>query len=163
MVRSRRKGETLKQTGLRLPTEILDRLRSGKLGLSDEIRDRLERTFKEDDSDPVTRELFAGLANIADLLRQDFNVQWHALPEAHEAFVTAVTRRLAAYKPSTPDTPVSSAVALDLLSVRPETAGVLREADDQRQNDRPHLKALQQRRISRLGQHIRAKQEGSDE
>ena len=94
-MQSKRKREALVQTGLRLEAEILDRLRSGGRSLSDEIRDRLERTFKEDALDPATRELRDGLLNMAAALRPDFEAEWHSSPYAHAAFAEAVMRRLA--------------------------------------------------------------------
>jgi hypothetical protein len=152
-----RKREALVQTGLRLESEILNRLRSGGRGLSDEIRDRLERTFREDAIDPVTRELRDGLLSIAALLRSDFAADWHASPWAYKAFAAAIVQRLAEYEP--PARPPSPSV--DALFDPPETIGRLRERDDQRAHDYPQLKASKQRKTARLlsARHLKAKKE----
>jgi hypothetical protein len=147
-VRSRRKGRVMIQTGLRLEAEILDRLRSGKLGLSDEIRDRLERTFREDGLDPNIRELCDALLNLAERVRTDFG-DWHSSPSAHKAFVAAVTQRLAGYAP--PPTPASPGPpgASDLFAANAEMLGQVREQDDRRQHSYPHLEAAAKRRAAR--------------
>jgi hypothetical protein len=64
--------------------------------IAEEIRRRIERTIKED-ADPVTRELWDGLVNIAAKLREDYNAEWHASSKAREAFSAAMVQRLEAY------------------------------------------------------------------
>jgi hypothetical protein len=153
----------LVQTGLRLEAEILDRLRSGGRGLSDEIRERLERTFKEDAIDPVTRELRGGLLTIAARLRADYGAEWHASWYAHQAFTAAIKQRLAGYEP--PEPPPSAAVA-DLFEP-PDTVGRLRERDDQRAQSYPHLEGAQKRhstrRMARAARHMKATRENDHE
>jgi hypothetical protein len=124
------------QIGVRLDPAVVDRLRASEHGFSDEIRDRLERTFKYDEVDPVTRELLEGLINIAALLRVDFRAEWHAWPGAYEAFKAAVVQRLSAYAPG-PGMLVDpeSAIQEDEL----ETIGRMRERDDLRAHAYRHL------------------------
>jgi hypothetical protein len=138
---------SLVQVGIRLDPAVADRLRRGQGGLSDEIRERLERTFKYDEVDSVTRELVEGLINIAALLSVDFKAEWHAWPGAYEAFAAAVVQRLSAYAP--PPAPG--------MMVDPETEikedetkmiGRTRERDDRRAHDYPHLKAAQLQKSS---------------
>lgn len=151
-VRRKAKSGTLVQTGLRLEAEILDRLRGGSRGLSDEIRDRLERTFAEELIDAATRELREFLANIAADVRADFGCEWHVAPRAHEAFAAAVAHRIAAYAAAVGE--VGSAD--DLLHLGPDeppaVIGRLRERDDRRTHDYPQLRAA----VERAAKHLRA-------
>jgi hypothetical protein len=147
----------LVQTGLRLESKTIDRLRHGDRGLSDEIRDRIERTFKEDQIDPVTREFRDGLINIAELLRLDFGAEWHNSTRAHQAFAAALVQRLAAYAPP-PDQP---SAAVEALFDQPETIGQLRERDDRRAHAYQHLEAAQKGKTGKLLRHIKGKGEKS--
>jgi hypothetical protein len=65
-------ARSLVHVGVRVDPAIADRLRASERGLSDEIRERLERSFKYDEVDPVTRELAEGLINIAALVAPRF-------------------------------------------------------------------------------------------
>jgi hypothetical protein len=154
---------TLVQTGLRLEAEILDRLRSGGRGLSDEIRDRLQRTFKEDAIDPVTRELRDGLVSIAARLHLDSGAEWYASPYAHRAFVAAIAQRVDAYAPP----PEESSAAVSDLFEPPDTVGRLRERDDRRAQSYPHLEGAQKRhstrRMARAARHMKGKRENDHE
>jgi hypothetical protein len=162
VVRRKASGKaTLIQTGLRLEAEILDRLRSSDRGLSDEIRERLERTFKEDTTDPATRELCQFLVNLTVQVHRDFNMDWHRWPKAHAAFTAAVAQRLAGYTPP----PTHDAAATDLLGPHdpPETIGRLRETDDRRAGSYPVLVASLKRwaaaKTASFGRAMRAKKE----
>jgi hypothetical protein len=116
---------TLIQTGLRLEPKILEKLRSGR-GVSEEIRDRLQRAFAEDELNFVTRELRDGIANIAKLLRQDFGTEWHTSRAAHEAFAAALAQRIAAYAP-----PAEAPIDADSeILGAPDIIGRMRERDD---------------------------------
>jgi hypothetical protein len=128
------------QVGVRLDPEVADRLRGSPRGISDEIRERLERTFKYDEVDPVTRELVEGLINIAALLCVDFGGDWHAWPGAHKAFAAAVAQRLSAYAP-----PSGMVVDPESGFQEDETKiiGRVREKDDRRAHNYPHLNAAQ--------------------
>jgi hypothetical protein len=131
---------SLVHVGVRVDHAIADRLRASERGLSDEIRERLERTFKYDEVDPVTRELVEGLINIAALLRIDFKAEWHAWLGAYEAFAVAVAQRLSAYAP-----PSGMVVDPESGFQEDETKiiGRVRERDDRRAHNYPHLKAAQ--------------------
>lgn len=143
--REARTGQTdadrsLVQVGIRLDPAVADRLRRGQGGLSDEIRERLERTFKYDEVDPVTRELVEGLINIAALLRVDFRAEWHAWPGAYEAFAAAVVQRLAAYAPP-PAPEMMVDPESEIKEDETKMIGRTRERDDRRAHDYPHLEA----------------------
>jgi MoxR-like ATPase len=162
VVQKSQRRETLVQTGLRLEAEILDRLRSGDRALSDEIRDRLQRTFKEDAIDPVTRELCAALLNLAATTRQDSGAEWHKSPYAFQQFTAALMQRLAEYRPA----PAPDSEAVADLTEPPETVGRIRERDDRRAHPYPHLEAAQKRRgAHKLGtlRPKRAKKGGDNE
>jgi hypothetical protein len=138
VVGERRKREALVQTGLRLEADILDQLRSGGRSLSDEIRDRLDRTFKEDAIDPVTRELREGLVHIAAKLREDYGTEWHASSRAREAFSAAIVQRLQGYGYF-----AKKGAAEELFEPNgpPEIIGRIRENDDRHLHSYPLLNA----------------------
>jgi hypothetical protein len=140
--RSAQTDRSLVQIGIRLDPAVADRLRRGQGGLSDEIRERLERTFRYDEVDPVTRELVEGLINIAALLCVDFRAEWHAWPGAYEAFAAAVVQRLSAYAPP-PDPVMMVDPESEIKEDETKMIGRTRERDDRRAHDYPHLKAAQ--------------------
>jgi hypothetical protein len=123
------------QTGLRLDSAVIDRLRQSEHGLSDEIRDRLERTFKEDAIDQATRELRDFLVLIAARLRQDYRVEWHASSRAREAFSTAIAQRIEGYAYLANKRPSADE---ELFAPRgsPKVVGSVRESDDRHLNSR---------------------------
>jgi hypothetical protein len=148
-------------TAVVLSPEVRDKLKQSERGLSEEIRERIERTFKYDEVDPVTRELVEGLINIAALLRIDFGAEWHRWPRAYEAFATAAAQRLAGYalpQDIVADTTSEMLTENDL----PETVGRMRERDDQRAHVYRHLAAAQKRKTAGF-KHVRTKKEGKDE
>ncbi len=162
---AKKKGESAERkseaVGLRIEGDDLKRLKRAGRSLSDEIRDRLKRTFKEDELDPPTRELRDGLVNLAAKLRVDYaHHEWHALTPAHEAFVAGVVQRLAQYAPP-PQEQGPAAAELLLPSGPPETIGRIREQDDRRENSYPQLQAAQERRSKQkwatAARHMRAK------
>ncbi len=143
------------QIGVRLDSVVADRLRASEHGLSDEIRQRLERTFKYDKVDPVTRELVEGLVNIAALLSVDFGAEWHAWPRAYEAFFSAVKQRIAAYAPP-PGVMTGAGATMDILRDEPaETIGRMRERDDQRAHPYKHLADAHKRRSAGFTKHVK--------
>jgi hypothetical protein len=144
-------ARSLAHVGVRVDPAIADRLRASERGLSDEIRERLERTFKYDEVDPVTRELVEGLINIAALLRIDFGVEWHAWPPAMQAFAEAVKERVVAYRLPPGILTGAGAAAEMLRDEPPETIGRMRERDDQRAHPYKHLADAQKRRSSYTG------------
>ena len=148
-------------TAVVLSPDVRDKLKQSERGLSEEIRERIERTFKYDEVDPVTRELVEGLINIAALLRIDFGAEWHRWPRAYEAFAAAAAQRLAGYalpQGIVTDTTSEMLTENDL----PETVGRMRERDDQRAHVYRHLAAAQKRKTAGF-KHVRTKKEGKDE
>jgi hypothetical protein len=137
VVRKSKGPDKLVQTGLRLEPGILERLRAGR-GISEEVRDRLQRTFAEDELDAVTRELRDGIINIVKLLGHDFGAEWHTSPAAHEALAAALAQRIAAYAPA-PGAPVDAAV--EMPGDPPDIIGRMRERDDRRAHAYRHLTA----------------------
>jgi hypothetical protein len=115
--------------------------------LAAEIRQRLERDYKQEAIDPVTRELIAGILNLAELIRADANAPWHSGRWAHQAFAAAVAQRLTGYQP--PDLAPEGSAFTDLFGA-PETVGHAHERADQRTNPYQHLKAAQEQRQRKL-------------
>ena len=128
------------QTGLRLEPEMLERLRNSPHGLSNEIRERIERTFREDALDPVTRELRDIVVQLADLLAIDYFGGWQSSPEAHHAFAAGLTKILADYKPPA-EVGTPGASALMKPDIPPEHMGQIRADDVQRWHSHPYLEA----------------------
>jgi hypothetical protein len=94
------------QTGVRLPQEMLVRLKQSPDGVSEEIRRRLARTFDEDAArdavDPETRDLIAAVAWMAGQVCQHAGIpgaSWHNVPGLHEALAVAVQTYLQTIKP----------------------------------------------------------------
>ncbi len=148
-------------TAVVLSAEVRDKLKQSEGGLSEEIRERIERTLKYDELDPVTRELVEGLINIAALLRIDFGAEWHAWPTAHKAFAAAAAQRLAGYTP--PHGVMPDAASEIFAENDPETVGRMRESDDQRTRVYQHLAAAQKRKTAGFTKHVRRKKAGEDE
>jgi hypothetical protein len=158
------RGPSKKQMGVGLPAELRERLEAASAGaghsLAEEIRQRLERTFKEDTLDPVTRELITGIINLAETIRLDLGAAWYAYPAIHEAFAAAIAQRLAGYVP--PSTPGAEAAVRDLLGAglshpqdSPETIGRTHERHDQRSHSYEQLQAVHRRKLAPLAKHIR--------
>jgi len=159
-------------TAVRLPPEVLEKLRQSERGVSEEIRERIARTLLEDELDPNTRDLLNLARWLAEFLRSDFGGQWwHASPRAHEAFVAGVAELLAHYKPREPPVVRGPAGEVrvgvsDLFdAIEPaDTVGRLRARDMLRTNPTPHLEALARERSKRgLRFSGRAKKEGNDD
>lgn len=74
---------------------MLDQLRQSELGVSEEIRQRLERTFRNDGIDQPTRALMAAIDRFAVLVRLQTNHHWHAHAAAGRVFRRMITARLA--------------------------------------------------------------------
>ena len=83
------------QTGLRLEPEMFERLRNSPRGLSNEIRDRIERTFREDALDPVTGDLQYAVTWMSDELTRQAGRPWHASRKGREALAAAIETWLA--------------------------------------------------------------------
>lgn len=136
-LRQRRADNPLVLISVRLDHAVVDRLRKGRIRLSHEIRNRLERTFKYEEVDPVTRELVEGLMSMAQLLQTDYGCEWHASRLACGAFVAAIKQRVARYAPASP---VHHGAISDVAWEQPKAVGELRESDDRRAHDYPHLR-----------------------
>jgi hypothetical protein len=104
----KRSREKTVQTAIRFPVEMFERLKQGGAGVSEEIRNRVARTFAEEDAgDAQTRELAAGLvAMIADI-HALASLPWHRHPEVHQAVVEAAKAWL---EGNAPPPPTSAAV-----------------------------------------------------
>jgi hypothetical protein len=148
------------QTAVRLPREMFDRLRQSERGVSEEIRERIGRTFKED-TDPITQELIVGLLRLADAVRLDLGAAWHARKYPLEAFAAAVAQRLADYA-ATHDTGLGAADELfPFPQDPPEAVGRTLERQDQRSHSYEHLQAAQRRRSPLQSKHMRKKEDQS--
>jgi hypothetical protein len=136
-----RKAETaLVQTGLRLEPAVLDRLREGGLSASKALRDRLDRTFREDDLDPATRELRDAVTNLAELVHRDFG-DWHSSPRAHAVFAAMIVERLAAYAPKVGDAAEDLGLGIGDAPETIKAIAMMRERDDRRAHAYPQLEA----------------------
>jgi len=140
-----------KQTAVRLPIEMYERLRqsSGSGGVSEEIRRRLQRSFTEDALDPITRELASGVVNLAADVQRDLGAPWHEYGEFHSVFAAALAERLAAYKPARQASGVVellremglSGPAASQLPQAPDVLGAMIERTDRRIHSYEHLQA----------------------
>ena len=156
----------LVQTAVRLPTEMLDRLRQSEQGASEEIRGRLLRSFAEDLIDPTTRELANDIIQLAELVRSDVGFNWNSDPGAHATFRSAVIALIDVHKPEGP--PVFSAAVRDLFGAGiakgddPDTLGrALARHYLRSKPGRENPPAAQPSKIGRLARHIAKKKDKS--
>ena len=155
-------------TAVRLPPEVLEKLRQSERGVSEEIRDRIARTLAEDEIDPNTRDLLNRARWLAEFLRSDFGGEWwYGAPRAHAAFAAGVAELLAHYKPIEPPQADPTAVGFSDLLDPPDTVGRLRARDMLRTNPTPYLEALAREHSKRghrfSARHTQAKKEGNDD
>jgi hypothetical protein len=88
-------------TGIRLDAEIVERLSESGLGVSEEIRDRIYRTLREDALGPDLRRLLADIAWLAGEIDNQVGISssWQALPKANDALAEAIRAWLQIIKP----------------------------------------------------------------
>lgn len=101
MPRKSGKRDARIQTGLRLEPEVLDQLRKSSLGVSEEIRRRIDLTLAADVYDEPTRELAADIMAIAHEISQQAGLgsSWHNNRKANEALAAALQTWLEGLKP----------------------------------------------------------------
>jgi hypothetical protein len=133
-------------TGLRLPREMYERLKQSYLGVSGEIRRRLERTFLEERYDVETRELADDVMWLAgEVQRQCGGLSWHLYPKAHEALAEALRMWLEISKRRAAESAAAlaeSAAALDLFGPDdPPTLGRSIARSYQREREDLHAQA----------------------
>jgi hypothetical protein len=148
----------LVQTALRLPSEMLDRLRQSEQGVSEEIRSRLARSFAEERIDPTTRELANDIIQLAEWVRLDVAANWNSDPGAHATFRSAVIALIDEHQPE--GAPVFGAVralfgAGISKSDDPETLG--RALVRHYRRSKPNPQAVQPSKMGRLAKHIAKK------
>jgi hypothetical protein len=98
------------QTAVRLPREMHDRLRESDLGVSEEIRRRVEQSFSWEGFDAPTRTLLMRIGRLVFLMPPETGHTWHAHAGAHEVFRQTMGLLLARAKP--PGDPVLEPAAL---------------------------------------------------
>src|SRR5262245_17439496 len=139
------------QTAVRLPRDVHERLKKSPAGVSEEIRQRLERTFAQDALDPVTRELLAAVLRLTGLISLDLGAAWHATPGANEALAAAVADLIAAYKPRgraySRGGAVTNALGLTKPEDQPDVIGRTLARHDRRANPSPYIEAAQRARF----------------
>jgi hypothetical protein len=85
-------------TAIRLPREMYERLKRLPGGLAEQIRSRVELTFRNDEIDEPTRKLMAAVENLAVLVRLQTCHEWHSHPAANRVLRHAIVARLARLK-----------------------------------------------------------------
>lgn len=99
-------GQTMAKEQLKIGLDpkmrqrLEDAAKKAGVSLGEEVRQRLERSFDRDDTDPVTRDLQDYVALLATMIRLQTNhIDWFKHPAAHRAFQFGITSRLARLKP----------------------------------------------------------------
>jgi hypothetical protein len=116
----KRSREKTIQTAVRLPAEMFERLKQSEAGVSEEIRNRVARTFAEDDAgDAQTRELVADLVTMIADIHALAGSRWHQHPDVHQAVLAAVNAWFEGTPPVMSPDPRSAAVQRDLLGFLP--------------------------------------------
>jgi hypothetical protein len=119
----------MRSAALRIHERHHELLKNSPLGLSEEARRRIERTFVEDQIDPHTREIAAAVVRLAEAVKQRVGTEWHAHPRSYEVFATALSSRLAKYRPV--KAPETAGLLIDSADDAP-TIGRMLERDDLR-------------------------------
>jgi hypothetical protein len=88
----------LRSAALRIHEQHFELLKNSPLGLSEEARRRIERSFLEDQIEPHTREVAAAIVRLAEAVKDRVGAEWHVHPRAFEAFIAAVSSRLLRYR-----------------------------------------------------------------
>lgn len=96
------RGSQQKQIGVALPDEVRARVEAAatKAGhsIAEEIRQRLERTFRDDAIDPKTRQLMLAILLLADFVEFQTGHNWFSHPAATSIMKLAIDARLARMK-----------------------------------------------------------------
>jgi hypothetical protein len=158
-----------RQMGVGFPADLREKLEAAATAaghsVAEEIRQRVERTFVDEQIDPETHKLMAAVSNLDVLVRLQTNHRsWHSHPGAHRVFRNAIVARLARLKPAgepafgpddLPQHPLVAAPPDDL-----EAMGMGLEAIDFHTPpvDQQRLDRLRQEAIERLRQ--RQKEDG---
>jgi len=116
-----------------------------------EIEQRIRRTLAEDALDPVTRELVAGIVNLAATMEAFLDAgRWHWHQQLHGIFAAATAQRLTAYKPPTEGALALQRVAQTLgdaaasqLEQAPDALGGVIERADRRTHSYEYLQRFQ--------------------
>jgi hypothetical protein len=94
----KKRPETV-QTAVRLPCQMLDRLRQSDLGITEGIKRGLELVFAEESLDWRTRELIALISHLESDVKNEAGGAWHDLSGAHAIFRLAILKWLARFRP----------------------------------------------------------------
>jgi hypothetical protein len=98
----------LRQLSIALPPEVRLKLEASAaergVGLAEEIRHRLERTFLVDSVDNPTRELVYTFDNLISMVRIQTGFNWFNHPDAWAALRAAIIARLDRLRPAEPRT-----------------------------------------------------------
>jgi hypothetical protein len=94
----------MKQLKVSLPDGLRAQLdtaaASAGQSVAEEIRQRLEQSFEQDEIDQHTRQFMAAIANLVVLVRLQTGHDWHSHPAANRVLRNAITARLARLRPS---------------------------------------------------------------
>jgi hypothetical protein len=158
MVRGLNRGVN---TSVVLPPWIHERLKNSDRGVSEELRDRVERTLADEGIDERTRLLRDAVVYLADHLSKEMGAAWHSSPKVHQELVAGIARHLERQRPAAEPAgqPEPQTSEIFDLEEPPGTIGRLRERDFVMS-----LPAERQSHLARL-ELLRAKtrQGGSDE
>ena len=103
MGKKRTKPKKIEQTGVVLTSDLRTQLaaaaQAADHSVSQEIRNRLQRTFDEDKFDAPTLKLAAAIRDLSTLVSIQTRHNWHSHPAAARVLRYAITARLARLKP----------------------------------------------------------------
>lgn len=89
-------------TAVRLPREMLERLRQSEFGITDGIKRGVEELFAAERRDWMTHDLITEIAELAYEVKLETGAIWHRHAGAHEIFRLIIEKRLARLKPKGP-------------------------------------------------------------
>jgi hypothetical protein len=87
------------QTAVRLPAEMLERLRRSPHGITEGIKRGVTLMFEEESLDATSRELLSSVADFVQSVELEAGAKWHEHAGAHEILRLAILKRLSRLKP----------------------------------------------------------------
>jgi hypothetical protein len=118
-------------TSVVLPPWVHERLKSSERGVSEELRDRVQRTLADEGLDERTRLLRDAVVYLAECLGEEMGAAWHSSPRVHQELVAGIMRHLERQRPAAEPVgqPEPQTKEIFDLEEPPGTIGRLRERD----------------------------------
>jgi hypothetical protein len=118
------------QTAVRIPREMHERLKKSELGVSEEIRRRVEQSFEADAYDRQTREFATVVQDAAREVEIELGRAWHQDGGAHRTYRRAILRVLSKWRPPDYVDNILEKVELPRFQEREHASQPVNDADE---------------------------------